>query len=147
MNKLVKLFQYVFLFLTGGTLYYLIETVYKGLTSGKSSHFSMFIVGGILFILIGLINEFKPFKKFPIIIQMTISAIVITIVEYFSGLYINIYLRLNVWDYSHLPFNINGQICLPFTIIWFFISIIPIFLDDFIRERFFKEKTHTHKLF
>lgn len=147
MNRIIKFLQYLILFLIGGSIYYLTETIYKGLTSGKSSHFSMFIVGGVLLILIGLINEFEPFKKLSIIKQMFISSIMITLVEYLSGIYLNIYLKLGIWDYKKLPLNVNGQICLPFTLIWFFFSIIPILLDDFIREKIFKEKLHTHKLF
>lgn len=147
MNRIIKFLQYLILFLIGGSIYYLTETIYKGLTRGKSSHFSMFIVGGVLLILIGLINEFEPFKKLSIIKQMFISSIMITLVEYLSGIYLNIYLKLGIWDYKKLPLNVNGQICLPFTLIWFFFSIIPILLDDFIREKIFKEKLHTHKLF
>jgi len=31
----------------------------------------------------------------------------------------NILLEKNVWDYSHIPLNFLGQICLPFSGAWF----------------------------
>lgn len=40
----------------------------------------------------------------------------------------------NVWDYSNMPFNLLGQICLPFTVIWFFLSAVAVVLDDWIRH-------------
>ena len=41
---------------------------------------------------------------------------------------------------NSIVFNILGQICLPFTILWFFISILAIVLDDWIRYIMFDEE-------
>lgn len=35
-----------------------------------------------------------------------------------------------MWDYSNVPLNFDGVICLPFSIAWFFLSILAIFLAD-----------------
>ena len=43
-----------FLFLIGGALYYVIEILWRGY-----SHWSMFILGGICFVIMGLLNEYK----------------------------------------------------------------------------------------
>ena len=59
----------------------------------------------------------------------------ITLYEFIAGTILNIVLGLNVWDYSNLPLNILGQICLPFSIIWYFLSIIGICLDDFLEKK------------
>jgi uncharacterized membrane protein len=75
--------------------------------------------------------------------QMFIGACIITILEFITGCIVNLYFKWNVWDYSHLPLNLLGQICLPFSIIWFFLSGIAILLDDYIRyELFDEEKPH-----
>ena len=37
-------------------------------------------------------------------------------------------------DYSNMPFNVLGQVCLPFSIIWFFLSYVAIRLDDWLRK-------------
>lgn len=132
MSSLSSLREYLTLFLVGGSLYVLIEIAYRGF-----SHISMFIVGGICFILISSISEFVPFK-IPLIIKMLISCILITLVELISGIIINIFLNLNVWDYSLNKFNFLGQICLKASIVWFFLSLPAIYLGDFIKSFFTK---------
>ena len=125
--------KHTFLFLVGGTLYFFIEVLFRGF-----SHPSMFICGGLCFLLIGLINEFK--FDIPLVWQMLIASIIITTIEFITGVIVNIWLGLNVWDYSYRPFNILGQVCLLFTIIWFFLSFAAIILDDYLRYKFFGEK-------
>ena len=48
--------------------------------------------------------------------------------EFLFGLLVNRVLHLHVWDYSALPLNIMGQICLPFSLIWFVLTIPAIAL-------------------
>lgn len=122
--------EYFILFLIGGILYVLIEIAYRGY-----SHISMFIVGGICFILICSIDEFTTFK-IPILVQMIIASILITSVELISGIIINIFLNLDVWDYSADKFNFLGQICLKASIAWFFLSLPAIYLGRFIKSFF-----------
>lgn len=134
-----QLLKYLVLFCTGGLSYLLIEILYRGHT-----HWTMSILGGICFVLMGLINNILGFET-SLILQMFISALIITVLEFLSGLLLNVYLGLNIWDYSHLPFNLMGQVCLPFSIIWFFLSPLGIFADDFIRWKLFHEpKPHYH---
>ena len=130
-------FKYLFLFLVGGTVYVIIELVCRG-----RSHWTMAVVGGICFILCGLLNEIFTWES-TIWFQMLICSLIITAVEFISGLILNIHYGLTIWDYSNIPFNILGQICLPFTILWFFISAAAIILDDYLRYWFFgEEKPH-----
>ena len=77
---------------------------------------------------------------------MLLSSIAITDLEFITGIIVNLILHLNVWDYSNLPFNLLGQICLPFCIIWFFLSLIGIVLDDYLRYYFFNEEKPKYKL-
>lgn len=141
MKNILKLFgKYMILFIIGGIVYNLIEILWRGY-----SHWTMFILGGICFICLGLINEFIPWDM-PLCIQMLIGTIIITTLEYITGCIVNIKLGMNVWDYSELPFNLNGQICLLFSILWYFISVIGIILDDIIRWKLFKENKPTYKI-
>lgn len=130
-SEALKLFL---LFLMGGMIYFAIELAYKG-----ESHFSMLIVGGVCFVLIGALNSYFD-KKMTLLRQMLLSALIITVLEFFSGIIVNLWLELRVWDYSALPFNLMGQICLPFSIVWFLLSLPAIFLDDFFRCNMFSEK-------
>lgn len=130
--------KFFILFNIGGLAYYLIETVYKMLLYGTGSHWSMFLLGGLCFVLIGGVNNYLSWDM-PIQKQMLLSACIITVLEFITGCVINIWLGWNVWNYSDLPFNILGQVCLPFFIIWFFLSLVGIVIDDFIRYKWFGE--------
>lgn len=129
-----ELLKLALLFLMGGLIYFAIELAYKG-----DSHFSMFITGGAAFLLMGGINSYFD-RNMPLIKQMLISAVIITLLEFISGVIVNIGLDLDVWDYSGIPFNIMGQICPRFFFIWFAISLAGIVLDDFFRYRMFGEE-------
>ena len=142
MQKQLRLVsKYLFLFCIGGLLYMSIEILYRGYT-----HCSMGILGGISFVSIGLINEILSWDT-PLAIQALIGSIMITLYEFITGVILNIWLGLGIWDYSNLPFNILGQICLPFSIIWYFLSIVGICLDDFLRWKFFGEEKPRYKIF
>ena len=139
MKILNTILKYFTLFLIGGIAYYFIEIVYRGY-----SHFSMIIVGGLCFILIGSINEFSN-KEIPLLLQMIISVFIIDIIELISGIIINRILLLNVWDYSQLRFNFLGQISLNSSIAWFFLSFFAIYIDDLLRYIIYKEEKPKYK--
>lgn len=131
LRELIKL---TLLFLMGGMIYFAIELAYKG-----DSHYSMFITGGAAFLLMGGINSYFD-RNMPLIKQMLLSAVIITLLEFICGVIVNIWLHLNVWDYSHIPLNLMGQICPRFFFIWFALSLVGIILDDFFRYRMFGEE-------
>lgn len=133
--------KYLFLFMTGGFAYGGIENIFRGY-----SHISMFVAGGICFVLVGMLNEVFPWNM-SVISQMVISSLIITAVELVSGLIVNVWLKLNVWDYSKMPYNYMGQICLLFTNIWFFLSPLAIFMDDYLRYFLLKEEKPRYKIF
>lgn len=127
-------FKYFVLGNIGGIVYVIIELLYRG-----HSHWTMYLVAAISFILIGLINEFISWDM-KLWKQMLIGAVIVTAMEFIFGYIINIKLEWHVWDYSALPLNIMGQICLPFSVIWFFISFIAIVTDDYLRYWLFGEE-------
>jgi uncharacterized membrane protein len=137
MKSILKAF---ILFLIGGLLYYLIEILWRG----YSSHF-MVLIGGICFCLIGKINEFFTYEM-SLLKQCLISTFLVTIIEFISGVILNIIFKLNIWDYSDLPFSVFGQISLLYSFYWFWISILAIFADDFIRWKLFKEEKPHYKI-
>lgn len=128
------------LFWIGGLIYVLLEVVARGRT-----HWTMFIVGGVAFFLIGCINE--KYRSMALVKQMIIGSAVITLLEFVCGCIVNLMLGWNVWDYSNMPFNLLGQICLPFSILWFLLSAIAVVLDDWIRHLLWGEKMPRYKLF
>ena len=137
MMKQSKIKKYEFLFFVGATIYVIIEKLYRGY-----SHWTMFLLGGICFIALGLINEVIPWDM-SLLLQMFIGGAIITVLELITGCVVNLWLGWNVWDYSELPFNLWGQISLFSSIVWVGLSLVGIVLDDFIRWKFFgEEKPH-----
>lgn len=137
MEAIRKCLKMMVLFLIGGTIYYGIEILWRGY-----SHPSMFILGGVCFILIGLINEYLPWEL-GLLWQSLLGACIITAAEFTTGLVVNVWLGLGVWDYSNMPCNVMGQICLPFFLLWIPLACVAIVLDDYIRYCFFdEEKPH-----
>ncbi|MBQ8526541.1 MAG: hypothetical protein IJ460_07495 [Clostridia bacterium] len=138
MKNFIKLF---ILFLIGGLMYSLIEIIFRGYT-----HPSMFVLGGIMFAEIGLINEiFK--RNTGLLFQGIAGAVIITVSEFISGLILNIWLGLNVWDYSGMPLNLLGQISLPYSVMWIFLAMGAVIVDDLLRHWLFDEKMPKYRFF
>jgi len=106
----------------------------------------MFAVGGICFLLLGRINIFLPWSM-GLVWQALIGAGIITTVEFFAGLIINIWLGLGVWDYSDLPLNLFGQISLLYSLYWFPLAAVGIWLWDFLRWKLYGEQQPQYSLF
>lgn len=131
--------KYLGLFAVFGLIYYGIEIWARGY-----SHPTMIAVGGICGVIVGLINEDLDYDM-PLLWQMFVGAFCITVVEFVSGLILNVWLGLDIWNYSDKPFNILGIVCLENSVYWYFLSGVAIVLDDFIRWKWFKEnKPHYH---
>ena len=103
-------------FLIGGTLYGLIEILWRGYT-----HWTMVLTGGTCFLILSKVFVF--FKKYGVVLMATCGAIVITAVELMVGIVANIILKMQVWDYSKLKGNILGQICPQFSFLWFLLCL------------------------
>ena len=132
--------KHCILFSIGGFVYGAIEILYRGFT-----HPTMYIVGGLCFVLIGLINEVFSWDT-PFLLQMFLSALLITTIEFVSGCIINIVYQMDVWDYSQLWGNILGQIAIPFMGMWFLLSAFAIVADDMLRFILFNESKPKYKL-
>ena len=107
----------------GGTIYVMVELIYRG-----RSHGSMFLLGGVCFWLIGLLDEVFP--NAPLGVQMALGAWGIVCMEFLTGLVVNRWLGLKVWDYSAQPHNLLGQVCLPFAAWWAVLAGAAVILDD-----------------
>ena len=117
-----RFFKYACLFLIGAFFYSVMELCFRSYT-----HFSMAVAGGSSLSLYAL---FRPLCHGSIIKKCLLACFVITTVEFMSGVFINIHLSLDIWNYSHLPLNFLGQICLLYSFFWMLLAI-PM---DFIAE-------------
>lgn len=126
--------KYLYLFWFGGSFYITLETIWRGY-----SHWSMGVLAGIVFIIIGLLNEIWGWET-GLIKQALAGSIIATIAEFITGCIVNLWLGWNIWDYSDMPGNILGQVCPQFFLLWIAISLLAIVLDDVIRWRFYDEE-------
>ena len=126
MNLLKLPFQIV-MFIVGGIGYYCIELLYRA----GNSHWVMLIIGGLAFLLIMDVNYI--FRKKNLFLRLTLSTIAVSLLELISGLIINKWLLMKVWDYTNCAYNFCGQICLRFSFYWTLICLVLIVLFDISR--------------
>ena len=138
MKKLIC--KYITLLIAGGGLYVILELIWRG-----RSHWTMFLLGGLCFISIGLINEIISWDM-PLWQQVLIGAGIVTDLEFLTGCIVNLWLGWGVWDYSRLPGNVLGQICPQFFILWLPVALIAIMLDDWLRYWWFGEEKPHYKI-
>ena len=117
---------YSLAFFVGGNTYCLIEMLYRSRT-----HYSMFFCAGIA--VATLLFIYTQNRGIPPVLFALIAALVITVLELAFGLVFNLWLGCNVWDYSRVPLNLFGQICLPFSAIWFGFGIALFYIFRLIK--------------
>ena len=110
----MKIWKNCLLFYTGGTVYLSLELLYRG-----RSHGSMFMAGGLCFLLIGHLNRVEP--KLPLPLRALTGAAIVTAVELGAGMLVN--RQYQVWDYRNQPLNFMGQICPLFSALWIPLSL------------------------
>jgi hypothetical protein len=113
----------------GGTMYFFLEVAWKTI-GGHPERISwtMLVLAIILSIPLERFGAELPWEM-PLPVQALICTAAITIMELAAGLIINVWLGLDVWDYSDLWGNLWGQISLQYSLMWYFLSmaIIPAF--------------------
>ena len=117
----MKLLRKTALFCMGGGIYALLELLWRDRTHG-----SMFLLGGLCFLLIGKLAVLL--KRVPLALQLLFSSAMITGLELAAGLLVN--RDFSVWDYRAVRFNYLGQICLPFSLLWIPVSLFAMQLYD-----------------
>ena len=100
----------------------------------------MFLIGGLCGVIIGSLNDYPRYYNLKMWQQFLIGGSLITVIELLSGIFFNLYLHLNLWDYSDDRFNFLGQICLQNCIWWYVLTVIIIWLDDALCYYFYGEE-------
>ena len=99
------------LFSIGGIGYALLEILWR-----RKTHWSMAVTGGACFV--SLFKFYKKHKKLKMPAKCIIGSAIITTLEFCCGCIVNLKYKLNVWDYSKCRFNIKGQICPFYSMLW-----------------------------
>ena len=117
----------------GGTVYFLLEVAFKTLRGEPEQiSWTMLVLAVILTIPVERCGEQLPWEV-PLWLQAMACAMLVTAVELAAGVILNIWLGLGIWDYSHLPFNLWGQICPQFSAVWWFLCLLFIPAFDWLR--------------
>lgn len=106
-----------FIFCFGYAAYSLIELAWR-----RYTHFTMGIAGGLCFLV--LYKLFKKHKKLKVINKCLLGSLIITAIEYSFGIVLNKMLKLGIWDYSNMPFNLSGQVCLLYSFLWALLCLL-----------------------
>ena len=122
----MKIWKNCLLFYTGGMVYLSLELLYRG-----RSHGSMFLAGGLCFLLIGHMNRVEP--KLPLPLRAIVGALIVTTVELGTGMVFN--RQYQVWDYRDQPGNFMGQICPLFSALWIPLSLAAALLFEQMEKR------------
>ena len=118
------------LFYVGFTSYITLEVLFRG-----HSFFLMGLVGALCFLINDKINDWISWD-IDLCLQGILGACVVTFFELVTGELDKHVLHIGMWDYSDMPFNFDGVICLTFSILWIFVSIYGIVLSDIINYYF-----------
>lgn len=103
-------------FAAGGILYSTLEILWRGYT-----HWSMTLCGGLCLCL--MVAVCIKFSDLHWLLRSALCCGIITAVEFAAGCIVNLWLGWNVWDYSSHRFDLLGQICPLFCVLWFFLSM------------------------
>ncbi|MBQ2734431.1 MAG: hypothetical protein IJF33_01225 [Clostridia bacterium] len=122
-----KVTEAVFVCLFGGVIYYGIEVIWKG-----TSHWSMALCGALCFWFLYRMNRLH--FRLPLPLRALAGTLFITAVELIAGCILNVGLGWDIWNYSELPLNFLGQICLPFSVLWFLLCFPCAFISYLIRR-------------
>ena len=120
--------------LMGGDLYCMVELIWRGHT-----HWSMFLLAAVLSLPLDLANEHMAWER-PLWLQALMGGGIITLAELGAGLILNVWLKLDIWDYSRLPGNLWGQVCLKYALLWVVLAGTAIVLFDWMRHWLFHEE-------
>ena len=123
----MKLSEQLFTFLMGYFIYSLIEIINRGYT-----HWTMSLTGGLVLTILYAINSRRTMT---VVKSCFIGSVIITAVELTVGIFDNILMHWDVWDYSGMPMNFLGQICLLFSCYWFALCIPAFYLCRLIQRR------------
>lgn len=121
-------YREVLIFTAGGLSYGAVELLWR-----QRTHWSMVLTGGAC-----VLSLYKLYTRFPHLSlpeKCVLGSLVITGIEFAVGCVVNLTLGLKVWDYSKMPFNILGQVCLLYSVFWGVLCIPLSFVCNLISNK------------
>ena len=114
-------------FSIGAVCYSALEILWRGF-----AHWSMSLAGGVCMCGIYTIND--KMKKINRMEKCALCTLLITTVEFLFGVIFNLILHMHIWDYSRFKYNILGQVCLIYSLLWFIVSFPALRICDYLKK-------------
>lgn len=118
-------FKYLFIFCLFSFIGWVIELIYRSIVDKRIVN-PGFMTGCvvpiygfssiILYIICGITDN--------IYIFIPLSVVLLTLLEFISGIILDKFFHLRLWDYSDRKFNYKGLICIRFTIYWLLLALL-----------------------
>ena len=135
--------KYLFIFCLFSVVGWLLEAIYRGLVTKKFINpgfmsgcvVPLYGFGAVILNIVCNVCD-KIDCNYRIILIFILSIILLSFLEFISGLILLKFFHLRLWDYSMYKYNYKGFICLEFSFVWgllsliFYIFIFP-WLDSF----------------
>lgn len=132
-SKTERVIKNAILFIVGFCAYITIETLFRGY-----SFWMMGVCGGLAVLLLDKLNDCISWDM-DLLLQSAIGSVLITFFEYVIGSLYLLGLLPQMWDYSNMPLNYKGIICVPFSLLWMALSAAAIIVADAINYYVFEE--------
>lgn len=113
-------YEFVWIFIIYAFVGWCVEVAYAALDTGKFVNRGFLngpycpIYGFGVVIVVGLLTPLKDNR----LILFAGSFVLTTVLEFITGYILEKVFHNKWWDYSDMPFNIKGYICLKFSILW-----------------------------
>ncbi|GAF39004.1 hypothetical protein FC83_GL001641 [Agrilactobacillus composti DSM 18527 = JCM 14202] len=112
--------NWVLFFFAYGFLGWLWESAYVSVTQKRWIN-SGFLLGPVIpvygFSMTAVLAIVEPFEH-NIVVLYIASALLITIIEFFTSWLMEKLFHARWWDYSKIPLNLNGRVALPISAFW-----------------------------
>ncbi len=126
--------EFLFLLGVGGSVYYGVEVLFRGF-----SHWSMFLLGGLCLVFCTKQGQWTHWMD-PLWKQILRCMVFITSCEFMTGILVNKIFQWQIWDYSRMPGQLLGQICVPFSLIFGCLSLFGSYFGGFLSYFLYREE-------
>ncbi len=129
LGDIVKKFKKNLVFFALGAIGYgCIELLWRGRT-----HWSMLLAGGLSFLLFSFVAE--KYKTRSLFYKAILCAVGVTVIELIFGIIFNLIFKMHIWDYSGVPLNFLGQICLLYSLYWYALAFFLLPVAEWLNRR------------
>lgn len=141
-----NIYQPLYLFFIYSFLGWCTEVIYVGLNQGKfinrgflNGPYCSIYGFGVLFVVF-LLNPIKN----NLLLLFVGSVILTTSLELITGWLLDVIFHKRWWDYSNVPFNLKGYVCLKFSLFW---GLGCVFIVKIVHPYILLLVQHSHNIF